>query len=705
MNFNGGNTRLAQGHALQQQGRLAEAAATLRELLRQEPRNAQALHLLGVTVGQMGRHQEALELMAKAIDVDPSNASVHTNLANALGEVGRHAEAVGSYDRALALQPGLAAAHRGRGLALMRLGETQAALEGLGFAAQLAPYDAQVQNDFGVVLELAGRKEEALKQFTRAVALNPQHLQAHHNRSAVETILGRYDNALQSIDRALALQPRNTAILANRGNVLLALGRPAEALASYDRALAVATGNPTLHYRRGVVLLTLQRHEEALVSFDRALALAADNFAAHFHRGVALALLERHTEALASFDRALSLDAQSAEALNNRGTQLEHLGRSVEALESFSRAITLKPDYAAACINAANMLKGLERFGEALASFDRALALEPDHATALWSKSLLKLTLGEFDAGWPLYEARLRLEHLRPYHRSFAVPRWSGAEALTGKTILVHAEQGLGDTLQFARYMPLLESRGAHVLFEVPAELRKLMRSLPMRGTLLTRGASLPHFDYYCPLLSLPLAFRTQRDTIPGGVPYVTAEETAIEAWRERLRALPGLKVGLNWQGHVGAEKQPWIRGRSFALVLAAPLARVPGVSLVSLQKGEAARQRSQVEFGAALAELTDPLDTGPDALMETAALMGALDLVITSDTSVAHLAGALGVAVWVVLQKVPDWRWLLETADSAWYPTMRLFRQRVAGEWPEVFARLADELSLLAGSRHARGS
>jgi hypothetical protein len=311
------------------------------------------------------------------------------------------------------------------------------------------------------------------------------------------------------------------------------------------------------------------------------------------------------------------------------------------------------------------------------------------------------LTLREFEEGWRLYESRLRLERPGQPVRGFPAPRWSGTEALAGKSILIQAEQGLGDTLQFSRYVPLLEAQGANVIFEVPEALSRLMRSFSMRGTLITRGEPLPYVDYHCPLLSLPHALHTQPDTIPGGVPCISADAAAVDAWRARLRGLPGLKVGLNWQGNVGAEKQVWFRGRSFALACAAPLARVPGVSLVSLQKGEAAGERAAVEFGAELAQLTDPLDTGPEAPVESAALMSALDLVITSDTFFAHLAGALGVPVFVVLQAVPDWRWQLERSDSPWYPGMRLFRQREPGDWLEVFERVASAVAALARERH----
>ena len=653
------NVRLAQGQALQRQGRLAEAAATLREVLRLEPRNGDALHLLGVTLGQMGRAAEAVDLLSAAVRVQPANPVMHANLANALGEIARHKDAVKSYDRALALDANLAPAYRGRGLARMRLGQSQEALADLSLAARLAPRDPQSHADLGVV----------------------------------ELSLGRHGEALASLERALALRPHDAMLLANRGSALRALGRPEEALASYDQSLALAPDRPQVHYERAMLLLGARRLGDALAGLDRTLALTAGHFAPHFHRGMVLALLERHEDALASFDRALALEPQSAQAHNNRGVELEQLGRSAAALEAFASAVACKPDDASAYTNAANTLKSLGRFEEALGSFERALAIEPEHALARWSKSLLKLTLGEFDQGWPLYEARLQVPQFSPYQRSFDVPRWSGSEPLSGKTILVHAEQGLGDALQFARYIPLLEARGAQVIFEVPAELGRLLRTLPMRGTLLVRGEPPPPLDYYCPLLSLPLAFQTRADSIPGGVPYIAAEAAAVQGWRERLGALPGLKIGLNWQGHVGAEKQPWVRGRSFALACAAPLAGVPGVSLVSLQKGAAAGQRTQVEFGNSLAQLTDPQDLGADALLETAALMSALDLVITSDTSVAHLAGALGVPVWVVLHSVPDWRWRLTGSGSAWYPSMRLYRQRVAGDWPEVFERVAQEL------------
>lgn len=701
MNTSASAEQIAQGHALQRAGRFAEAEVVFRRVLAAEPRNAQALHLLGVTVGRMGRHQDAVNYITSATRAQPSNPIFHTNLGHALLEVGRNADAEKSFDRALHLKPDLAQAYRGRGIAQIRLDQGEAALSSFRMVAQLTPGDAQAQNDLGVILERMRQPMEALEHFGRAITLNPYHPEAHNNRGQLEMSLRRYAEALVSFETASKLQPRNAALIASQGNALRALRRPAEALEYYDRALALNAGHPDIHHNRALALVSLDRWDEALATLDQALTLAPNAFGLHFHRGVVLGQMERYEESAAGFERALAIDPTSAESLNNRGVALEQLQRPTEALEAFDGAIAVRPNYLEAFTNAGNTLKGVGRFQEALERFDRALGIAPDHPPSQWGKSLLKLTLGEFDTGWPLYESRLHLEHLRSYQRDLTVPRWSGAEPIDGKTILIHAEQGIGDTLQFVRYIPLLEKRGAHVVLEVPPVLGELLRSsFKMKGTLILHGDPRPAVDYHCPLLSLPLAFHTRADSIPDGVPYVAADAGAVGAWRERLGALPGFKIGLNWQGHVGSEKQPWVRGRSFALAAAAPLAQVPGVTLVSLQKAAAAEQRNGVEFGQAVQQLTDPLDTSPAAFMETAALMGALDLVITSDTSTAHLAGALGVPAWVVLHKVPDWRWLLERGDSPWYPSLRLVRQQTEGDWKELFERVAHEVQELVRSR-----
>jgi hypothetical protein len=371
------------------------------------------------------------------------------------------------------------------------------------------------------------------------------------------------------------------------------------------------------------------------------------------------------------------------------------LFRPAQALLDFSRATALRPDYADAYVNAGNAHRGLGHYGEALDCLDRALAIKPDDPTANWSKAILKLATGDFEAGWPLYESRLLMQRGARAQRSFARPRWQGNESIAGKTLFVYADQGLGDTVQFCRYIPLLETLGANVVFEVQPVLKRLLGSLAMRGRLLGRDEPLPEFDLHSPLASLPLALGTRIDTILAGVPYLSAAAEAVRGWEQRLSALPGLRVGLNWQGDPEAEKLSALEARSFPLAAAAALARLEGVSLVSLQKGAGAEQRTQVEFGSRLAQLTDPHYMGADEIAdETAALIKGLDLIITADTALAHLAGALGARVWVVLQAVPDWRWLIDRSDSPWYPTMRLFRQRTAGNWAEVFDRIATELA-----------
>jgi hypothetical protein len=379
--------------------------------------------------------------------------------------------------------------------------------------------------------------------------------------------------------------------------------------------------------------------------------------------------------------------------LNNRGLALTMIGRMPAALESFIRSAAFDGANPDIQVNLGIVLKSLGRYREAAASFGRALALKPRDPSAQFALAFLHLTLGELNLGWPLYEARFDVPALGNPPRRFTAPRWKGTEPLEGKVLLVHAEQGLGDVIQFCRYLPMLVARGATVVFEVMPSLEALLRSLPAAIRIIGRGEPTPPIDYYCPLLSLPLAFKTQLDSIPAEVPYLAAEPDRVVRWAGRLRALSGLRVGIAWQGNLVVEKLIWARGRSIPLAALEPLAQWPDVSLVSLQKGAATEQMRNVSFADRILDLSAELDPGADAFLDTAAVMASLDLVITSDTSIAHLAGALGRPVWTALPLSPEWRWLTERADSPWYPTMRVFRQTTDGDWRAVMAAMAEAL------------
>ena len=711
-------------------GRLREAIAGYEALLRHTPDDAHVLQLLGVALAQSGRCADAVGFLVRSLELKPDRPSVLLNLAQALHTLGREEEALQACNRALALDASLAGGYRTRAAAFTALGRREDALANAGQAVRLALQDGGAHADLGVALEAVGREREALECFERAIALDPNLAAAHHNRAMLLARLGAHERALQSFDQALALQPHNAALIANRGNTLKALGRLAEAEQGYSLALAIEPHDlVTLHSRalvrylqrrfvealrdydalgargnenapalvgRGATLVALHRYDEALAPLERAIQLLPGDADAYIQRGVALLNLERNAEALESFDRALAIRPEVSEVLNNRGIALTAAGRLSEALESFVRSAVRGGMNAHNHTNIGIVLKILGRHREAAASFSRALAHKPDDPSAKFALAFLYLTLGEFALGWPLYEARFDVPALGNPARHFSAPRWSGTEPLAGKTLLVHAEQGLGDVIQFCRYLPLLAAQGASVVFEVMPSLKALLRTLPPAIRLLGRGEPLPPVDYYCPLLSLPLALKTRLDTIPAQVPYLMAEPQRIASWKQRLHTLPGLRVGVAWQGNLAVEKLIWARGRSIPLTALAPLAQLPGVRLVSLQKGPGLEQLHNVPFAERIIDLSTELDRGPDAFLDTAAVIAGLDLVISSDTSVAHLAGALGRPVWTVLAASPEWRWGLERSDSPWYPTMRLFRQTTDGDWKPVVAAIAAALQSL---------
>ena len=637
----------SEGLALHQAGRLAEAEESYRQILATQPDHFDSLHLLGVIFHQRGNHAAAIHQIDFALRRDPNNVFALNNRGVALKELKRFEEALANYDRALTLRPDYADALSNRGLALHEL----------------------------------KRFEEALASYDRALTLRPHYAEALSNRGLTLHELKRFEEALASYDRALALRPDYAEALFNRGNSLKELKRFEEALASYHRALTLRPDYADALFNRGLTLHELKRFEEALASYDCALTLRPDYADALSNRGLTLHELKRFEEALASYDRALTLRPDYADALYNRGNALYELKRFEAALASYDRALTVQPDYTQALYNSGVTLHELRWFEAELASYDRALTLRPDDAQAHFNEASCRMLIGDFHRGLEKNEWRWETEQLRNEKRNFARPLWLGSNEIKGKTILLHAEQGFGDTIQFCRYVPLVAERAARVILEVQTALHELMSGLPGAAQIVCRGEPLPDFDMHCPLLSLPLAFGTRLETIPSATPYLHASPDAVMSWNARLGPKSRPRIGLVWSGRPAHRND---RNRSLRLSSFLPLLDVDA-TFVSLQREVRADDATVLQDRSDLFHFSDELRNFSD----TAALMSNLDLIVSVDTSVAHLAGALGKSVWVLLPFIPDWRWLLDREDSPWYPTTRLFRQDDTREWDNVIARV----------------
>jgi len=544
----------------------------------------------------------------------------------------------------------------------------------------------------GLISAETNRGDQAIEFFAEAVRKNPNNADFFSNLGTMLQLQDRLEEALKSFDLALSLKPDSSNTWIKLGHVLQRQERFEEALLVYDHALNIdpprtgAEKNLSLaevFYRRGVCLQHLKRLEEACISYGKALTIDPDYFDALNHRGVALILLKRCEEALTSIDRALSISPDSAEIFLNKGVALKHLGRLDEALANYDRAIALKPDYAQGYYNRGVCLDDMGRYGEALSSYKTALALQPDYTDARWGIAITSLRAGDLKTGWVEYEWRWKVSSLQAKHRHFKQPQWIGAEPIDGKVLLLHNEQGLGDALQFCRYVPLVAARGARVILEIGGPLKELLSGLTGVSHCIAKGETLPDFDFHCPLTSLPLAFDTTLDTIPSAAPYLSVGAHAVD-WRARFDSKKRPRIGLVWSGNPDHVND---HNRSMPLKTLLPLLDVEA-QFVSLQKNDRPRDE------AILRERSDVLHLGPElqSFSDTAALIEQLDLVISVDTSVAHLAGALGRPVWILLPYVPDWRWLLNRDDSPWYPTARLFRQSQTCEWDSVVdeARLA---------------
>jgi tetratricopeptide (TPR) repeat protein len=623
-----------QGLAYHQQGMFNEAKALYEQVLKVQPKNFSALQLIATLYAQTNNPLKAIDFFSKAIRINPNFAPCYSNRGNALKELGRYSEAIISYDKAISLQAD----------------------------------DAYTYSNRGVVLQELGRTEEALASYDKAISLNPNSAESY----------------------------------SNRGVVLQELGRTEEALASYEKAISLYFNSPKTHFNRGNALKDLGRFDDALVSYENAIGLNQTWAEAYCNRGNTLQELNQFDQALESFNKAIQFKPDYSEAYSNRGNALQELGRLEESLESYDRAIQISPNLLDAYSNRGLCLEKLKRLDESLESYDKAIQISTDSADIRWNKSLTLLLSGNYEEGWKEYEWRWDNKFLTgsKNKRSFSQPLLPVGESLKDKTILIYAEQGLGDTIQFSRYISQVAQLGANVIFEVQPALINLLKNLKGVGQIVGKGGSLPKFDYQCPLMSLPLVFKTKLDTVPNIVPYVFAEKNKIDYWHKKLISARGLKVGLVWNGGFRPE-QPKLwsvnnRRNIHVSLISAALSNL-NVNFYSLQKGEPAEseikhRQDELWPNKNFINYSDELHDFSD----TAALIDNLDLIISVDTSTAHLAAAMGKPVWLLNRFDSCWRWLIDRDDSPWYSSIKIYRQSKMNDWNSVLDRIRVDIENL---------
>jgi len=686
---------LIEGMRLHGAGRMSEAAVCYQTAHLADTSDPEALLMLGILARQSKQTEVAVELTTQAVRLRPRRAHYHLNLGMAYFAAGDYAAAEACYQDALLLDGKQAQAWCCLG-ELARARKDANIAEGCyRLAAAVNPQHWRTALDHGNLLVRQRKFGEAAAVYATALKLSPAAPELHLAAGFAAAAVNLHKDALRHYYLALALRPNFPEAYLMRGNSLFACENYIAAAISYQEAIRMRPDYTKAICNLGNTLFRLDRMKEATACYERAIVLDPSQAAIHHNLGNALVERREFVRAEQCFRTALSLDANCPKYYNGFGNVLLRRFALAEAEQAYRTALALDPLYPAAHVNLATALMKQGRTEEMYSHYQCGLALDPKSHGARYNLSIADLRAGKYRKGWEGHESRWQFHELhmkpRPFAVDFgkqkAVPQWKGEE-MAGKTVLLHAEQGLGDTIQFARFAPLVAARGAHVVLEVQVPLRRLLSCLPGVDRVIAYGEPLPSFDLHCPLMSLPLAFDIEVETIPGDVPYLSAAPSAISEARERFpsreQGAGSLRVGIVWAGN------PKHRGdalRSIHLSALEPLASIEGLTLISLQKGIAAHQISEVSelFRSRIVDADPALNDFAD----TAALVSTLDLVISVDTAVAHLAGALGVPLWLLVPYLADWRWLENRDDSPWYPTARIFRQPTQGDWGGAVDRL----------------
>ncbi|HEX5278491.1 MAG TPA: tetratricopeptide repeat protein [Micropepsaceae bacterium] len=645
---------LRRAQTMARAGDLAGAAVLCRQLLAREASNFYALVMLGGIESDRKNFAEAEVLLARAVRVNP-----------------RSPEALGSY-----------------GNVLIERGQRDDGIRALSEALRLQPQNPATYVFRGYAHAQGGDHAKALADFDAAVRLAPDWEFALHNRASALIALNRYKEARGDVEKLLRLAPSNVPVLTNYSHILSRDGKYREALATIERALALDPGNAELMNTKATALNALNRPSEALQAIDNALAIRPGEPSFAITRANILAALSRIDDAVRLYETMAEREPANIEVHIGCANLLMDQDRLFEALHWVDKAIAVKPDCAPAWTLRANLLLHLERYDESFSAYDKAVATGVDYPEASYHRGSISLLHGRFVEGWRDFERRFEVADCNCNLPTLNAARWRG-EPLKDRNIVVFSEQGLGDAIQFVRFLPRLVEMGARVTFLCHPALMRLFRNFAAVGIdLIVSCRGDRKFDYQCPLMSLPERLATTIASLPNQVPYIFAEPELVEKWRTEIGD-KGFKIGICWQGNPAGKID---KDRSFPLVHFEAIAAIPGVRLISLQRTHGLDQLAQLPSTMRV-ETLPPFDTGTDAFIDTAAIMQNLDLVVTSDTSVAHLAGALGRTVWVALKHTPDWRWMLNRSDSPWYPSMRLFRQKHRRDWAGVFAEIADAL------------
>jgi tetratricopeptide (TPR) repeat protein len=548
----------------------------------------------------------------------------------------------------------------------------------------------------GLVSHATGRSDLGLEYLREALRLKPDFTDAHYNLGKVLQDTGHLDDAVRSYQRCLELRPDFAEAHYNLGNAFNAMKNPQAAADRFRAAIRIRAGYLKALNNLGKTLIDLDQHTEAAEILQQAVQLKPNYASGLCNLGSALRNLGHLDESVAACQKANTLEPGSC--LASLGAALLDQGKFAEAEAAFRESISRQPENDEAYRNMAVVCLRQGNIAEAMQWNERALDVMPDSPETHLLRSMLWLRQGDFDRGWPEYEWRWRCKEFSA--RAPRRPPWDGSPVLSG-TLLLHAEQGFGDTLQFIRYAPLVKDRAKTVILRCSKKLIPLLSTCRGIDQFLPDDAPLPAFGAEVPLMSLPRALKTTLQTIPAAVPYLSADAALVERWRSQLPTR-GSKIGIVWQGN---PKYKDDQSRSFPLAQLAPLAQIENVQLISLQKGYGTEQLAAVRDAFPVVELPPDFDEMGGAFLDTAAVMMNLDLVISPDTAIAHLAGALGVPVWLATSYMPEWRWLLDRADTPWYPTMRLFRQTKINHWPDVFERMAEELGLWAAQSQSSRS